>query len=138
MPKVHRRERADGVDVRLQAFLDWWEAAGPFELTVLRDGGVRWDQAMQLAFFQAGKSKAKNLSETPHGRGGALDVAPFVNGDVPWMDWGLFERMGILAEDHGFIWGGRWENPKDGPHIQVADWRSLAFPPLAADEEDTT
>lgn len=127
--RVHHRERAKGVDIRLIAFLDWWESNGPFELTVLKDGGVRTDEARQRNFYEVGTSKAKTLDETPHGRGGALDCAPLINGDVPWTDKGLFERMGRFAESKGLQWGGRWKDPVDGPHIQVPDWRQLPFPP---------
>lgn len=134
MATIFHRERADGVEVRLQAFLDWWMVNGPFDLMVLKDGGVRTDAAAQMAFFNAGRSKAMTLDQTPHGRAGALDVAPYINGAVPWLDWSLFERMGVLAESQGFVWGGRWTSPRDGDHIECADWRTLPYPPQCLEE----
>lgn len=127
---VLHRERADGVDLRLQGFLDWWAGHGAFPLLVLTDGGVRTNEALQAHFFEAGVSKAKTLAETPHGRAGALDLAPLIHGNVPWTDMGLFRTIGIAAEKQGFQWGGRWTNPVDCPHVQVPNWKLLPFPPV--------
>lgn len=127
--KVHKKERALGVDPRLTAFLDWWETHGPFELMVLHDGGIRADERRQQALFEQGRSRANTLSKTPHGRAGAVDVAPWVDSQVPWNKWDLFLCMGIIAEMHGLKWGGRWENLRDGPHLEVSDWQALPYPP---------
>lgn len=36
-----------------------------------------------------------------------------------------WERVGILGERLGLVWGGRWKSIKDRPHFERADWRSL-------------
>lgn len=125
---ILHEERAKGVDLRLLAFLEWWKARGPFTLTVLPGGGFRTDEAEQLANFRSGASRARTLADTPHGRGGALDLAPLIGSKVDWTDWATFEVMGGLAEDRGLEWGGRWTTLKDGPHIQVPNWRVLPYP----------
>lgn len=129
---IYHRARATGVDGRLLAFLDWWETHGPFPLLVLTDGGIRWDEERQTFFFKTGRSRAATLSETAHGRGGAIDAAPYVNGKVPWHDWDFFECYGEAAEQQGLVWGGRWTKLRDGPHIEVPNWRALPFPPPTA------
>jgi len=126
---VFHRERADGVDQRLQDFLDSWAQYGTFDLVVLPDGGLRTDEALQEQFYADGKSKAATLAETPHGRGGAIDVAPRINGVVPWDRWDLFQAIGQYGKSIGLNWGGDFLTEKrDGPHLEVPDWRSLPLP----------
>jgi hypothetical protein len=127
---IWRRDRALGVDGRLLRFLDWWEAHGEFPILVLPDGGLRISKEEQARLYAVGASKARTLEETPHGRGGALDLAPYSDGLVPWTKWGLFAQIGQAAEWQGLEWGGRWTELKDGPHIQVPDWKTLPYPPL--------
>jgi len=56
----------------------------------------------------------------------AVDLAPWVNGDIPWDNWSAFERiskaMKRAAKTLGvqIEWGGDWESFKDGPHYQLA------------------
>lgn len=137
---VLRRDRANGVDQRLQDFLDWWEGYGPFPLTVMIDGGVRTDEAKQAQFFATGVSGAKTLAETPHGRGGAMDLYPTINGEIRGLLYDpdqeeaatYFRQMGALAKEHGLKWGGDWLRRKDLPHVEVPDWKELPFPPRGA------
>lgn len=135
---VAHRERANGVDARLLAFLDDWEREGPFLICVCSDGGVRIDEASQEKFYAAGNSNAASLSETPHGRGGALDVAPYYrNGplgnppllyDAQYTHKACFDAIGAFAQARGLVWGGGFGgNFVDMPHVEVPDWRSLPF-----------
>jgi hypothetical protein len=128
---VAHRERAVGVDGRLLMFLDEWDAHGPFPIVVLPDGGIR-DDAKQAALYASGRTapgsvvtNARNASETPHGHAGALDVAPYIGGAVPWGRLDLFASIGQFAKARGLVWGGDWVTLKDYPHVEVPDWRSL-------------
>ena len=127
--KVFRKDRAKGVHPLLVSFLEWWEQHGPFCIVVLAEGGLRMDAELQARLFASGATRARTLEDTPHGRGAALDVAPRINGAVPWQDWGLFLVIGERAEALGLEWGGRWKTLRDGPHLQVPDWRQLPYPP---------
>ncbi len=134
MPRVYHRERAEGVHPRLEAFLLWWEAHGPFPLGVGDHGGIRADEAVQARLFAEGRSRAKTLAETPHGRGCALDCYPVDAGDGRPPRYCLdeldprWERYGRLAELLGLEWGGRWKRV-DRPHVEAKGWRVLAPPP---------
>jgi hypothetical protein len=45
------------------------------------------------------------------------DQSDGIGNDVTWtFRW--FERWGVLAEEIGLEWGGRWEGLVDGPHVQ--------------------
>lgn len=125
-PVVHR-ERAAGVDQRLQDFLDEWERTGPFQICVCPDGGVRTDEAKQEALAAAGKSNAATLADTPHGRAGAVDLAPYYRWSPQYDDWSPFEEIGARAKAFGLRWGGDFINLRDGPHVEVPDWRGLPF-----------
>ena len=51
----------------------------------------------------------------------ALDFAVVVGGKVSW-DRREYEPVGLLAEQRGLIWGGRWTKPPlgpDAPHVEV-------------------
>lgn len=126
--RVQNWERANGAVAPLQEFLGWWAANGPFPIMVAPDGGMRTDNAKQADFYARGLSKAKNLEQTPHGRGAALDLWPvgFNPGrslsDQPEIKR-RFEEMGRLAKARGFVWGGDWG--WDFPHIEVKSWAKL-------------
>lgn len=129
--RVWHRQRAAGVRPELIAFLDAWDSYGeaPFPVVVCPDGGLRTDEAKQHALFVAGKTKAETLANTPHGRGAAVDVAPYrlVKGRYA-PDFSVkddFRIIGEFAEALGLVWGGRFHGFFDGPHIQIRDWRSL-------------
>jgi hypothetical protein len=131
--RVFHRERARGVDARLVAFLDWWEGHGPFPVTLAPTAGVRTDELEQARLYASGASKARTLGDTPHGRGGALDLEPVeVLAGVPTrlrLDEALYRELGRVAKAHGLEWGGDFPGFFDGAHVQVPNWRSLPYPP---------
>lgn len=135
-PRVRSRARAAGVNARLLAFLDWWEAFGPFPISVGWKGGLRTDEAEQAALFGRGVTKARTLGETPHGRGGALDLYPVIDGVTRGLDGdknmtearAYFAQLGALAKQQGFVWGGDFKSITDLPHIELPDWKYLPMP----------
>jgi hypothetical protein len=136
-PRVRNRQRAAGAHPRLIAFLDWWDANGPIPITVGENGGVRTDPAAQLGYYLAGTSGAATLDDTPHGRGAAMDLWPYIPGTLT-PDFGAgaeslarYLAIGEAAERFGLVWGGRWTKP-DRPHVELPGWRQLPYPPLVA------
>ncbi|MFZ5469475.1 MAG: M15 family metallopeptidase [Myxococcota bacterium] len=149
--RIHNRHRADGMRAELRAFLDWWEAHGPFPLQIPPLGGLRTD-AEQAALYAQGRTapgarvtNAATARDTPHGRGAALDVYPVreVNfaGGVARIWTGdesdpaeraharaLLARVGEAAEARGLVWGGRWNGLEDLPHLELPNWLELPMP----------
>ncbi len=145
-----------GIDQRIQDFFYFWAKHGPFPITIPETGGLRTDEAGQEELWNQGRTApgpragdtgfpvlgltvtaAKTLAQTPHGRGGAGDaeVAVVMNGRViatltdtrqPKIRL-QYEHYGLLAEEHGLEWGGRWKS-KDMAHVQVPDWKHLPMP----------
>lgn len=143
--KVQNRSRAAGVSSELDAFLDWWDLNGEFDITISPDGGLRTDAAKQAQYFANGTSKARTLDQTAHGRAGAIDVQPVSYDPTRAVDadtYALFETIGRAGEAFGLVWGGRWSrayppstgNPYGGDlaHLEVEDWASLPYPPDSA------
>lgn len=143
--RVRYRERAAGVIAELGEFLDWWEANGPFDVVVAVDGGVRYDEATQRAYYEAGASKAPTLSATPHGRAAAVDLVPSgfdPRKPIDAVTYRRFLTIGESAEARGLVWGGRWlrafppssVNPYGGdlPHVEVRNWAALPYPPRSS------
>ena len=61
---------------------------------------------------------ARNLSKlSTHSWGIAVDVD--VNDNPLGADPVIDDRIVVIFEDHGFLWGGRWSRP-DGMHFQYA------------------
>ncbi len=135
--KVLHRERAAGVDARLQRFLDWWNLYGPFTVMVGVDGGLR-DPLKQLELYAQGRRQNPDGSLTvvdptavvtqtlssKHTRGEALDLWP-VRDRKPVLevrdstDEQLYRQLGDIAKLHGFAWGGDWKGLVDRPHIEI-------------------
>ena len=72
---------------------------------------------------------AKGASTTMRSRhltGHAIDMAPYVDGEIRW-DWPLYHQIAPHfkeAADHlgikGLEWGGDWKSFPDGPHWQLS------------------
>lgn len=144
--RVLDRDAADGVDARLQAFLDDWDENGPHVIRVANGvfgghryvGGVR-DRAQQLDDFNANLSKAKPVDErdstnvAPHMHRGALDIWPrdfvpnrsFEEQPVPADYPAMFKAQADFARTrHGLTAGFYWQHP-DMPHVELPDWKTL-------------
>jgi len=70
------------------------------------------------------KKGASQTMKSRHINGFAVDIAPFVAGQVRW-DWPLYFQLAATvkqaAKDVGVPveWGGDWKTFKDGPHWQL-------------------
>jgi peptidoglycan L-alanyl-D-glutamate endopeptidase CwlK len=75
----------------------------------------------QKQLVASGASKTLN---SRHLDGHAVDIAPYVNGEIRW-DWPLYNKlakaMKAAAKEVGvpIEWGGDWLRFKDGPHWQL-------------------
>jgi peptidoglycan L-alanyl-D-glutamate endopeptidase CwlK len=56
----------------------------------------------------------------------AFDFVPIVNGKAIWDDNDLWERCGVIGEQCGLEWGGRWKKFVDRPHMQDTMGFSIA------------
>jgi hypothetical protein len=143
-------EHATGVHPALRGLLGEWNRVGGHTVVVAPGdvaswpypGGVRTDEAGQVAAAGAGLSKATTLRDTAHGRGAALDVWP--DGFDPhrgfdtqpglehlfrvFGEWAEAQSVQVGGDVWNFTWGGRWKKP-DLPHVEIFGWRSLPFPP---------
>jgi peptidoglycan LD-endopeptidase CwlK len=55
----------------------------------------------------------------------AFDVVPLVNGKAVW-DSNMWPLIGMLGEQVGLTWGGRWKKFKDLPHFEYHPGLTLA------------
>lgn len=75
----------------------------------------------QKELFNKGASQTMN---SRHLTGHAVDIAPYIDGQVRW-DWPPFyklaDAMKTAADELGvkLVWGGDWQNFKDGPHYEL-------------------
>lgn len=102
----------------------------PFDLTILC--GHR-NQADQDAAYRGGASKLR-WPRSKHNSlpSRAVDVAPYVGGQVSW-DWAHYHAIAPLVKDEWgkmvaedlvpegveLTWGGDWRSFPDGPHWQL-------------------
>lgn len=156
--KVHHFERLTGCQQRIiDPFLKW-EELGEFPLVILPDGGLRTDEAKQRELYQLGKSMAKTLKETSHGRGMAGDVGfakviknivvgiytEELDGDEYLRRADIFvdfmRKLGLVIGDDWkkqfsskrILVNGVWRMSRGGdtPHVNLPGWQSLPFPPV--------
>lgn len=62
--------------------------------------------------------------ESPHNYGAAFDICflgpnPYPEDDMLW------ETVGLIGEQCGLVWGGRFKRFVDRPHFEVKTWRDL-------------
>jgi peptidoglycan L-alanyl-D-glutamate endopeptidase CwlK len=61
-----------------------------------------------------------------HNFGRAFDFVPLLNGKPQWDNSALYSRCGILAEEAGLEWAGRWTGKlKETAHCQYREGRTL-------------
>lgn len=91
--------------------------------------GLR-SMADQKRLVKMGKSRTLN---SRHLTGHAVDLHPWVRGEIPWNDWGLWvtlsnqvqaaaKKIGVPIE-----WGGDWARFTDCPHFQLP-WKEYPAP----------
>jgi peptidoglycan L-alanyl-D-glutamate endopeptidase CwlK len=56
----------------------------------------------------------------------AFDFVPIINGKAQWNDIETFNRCGLLAEQVGLEWAGRWKSFKELAHCQQTFGLSIA------------
>ena len=56
----------------------------------------------------------------------AFDFVPIVNGKAQWNDKALFNRIGIMGEDMGLTWSGRFIKFPEMAHFQLTNGLTLA------------
>lgn len=100
--------------------------------------------AVQMAYFSRGRMEPKYVKlmyaaaglyeptdvecrtintqtlRSKHIDGKAIDFVPVKNGKYWWTaPVEVWERMGVIGEENGLKWGGRWKDFKDTPHFEV-------------------
>ena len=82
--------------------------------------GLR-SHARQLELVRSGASQTMN---SRHLTGHAVDLAPFIAGQIRW-DWPPFHEIAKAVKqaakelDVAIVWGGDWKTFKDGPHFEL-------------------
>lgn len=75
----------------------------------------------QAALKEAGASKTL---KSRHLTGHALDLAPFIAGEIRW-DWPPFHKIAAAMKQAAaelgvaIVWGGDWRTFRDGPHFEL-------------------
>ena len=57
----------------------------------------------------------------------ACDVAPVVNGSIPWNDIDLWDKIGAIGKECGLDWGGDFHSFVDRPHFQIRQAPPLSY-----------
>lgn len=111
-------KRLQGVHPNLVAVVRRALEIGPLDFSVVE--GLR-TEARQRQLVAQGASRTMN---SRHLTGHAVDIAPFVGGQIRW-DWPLFHQLAPAMKQAAqelnvpIIWGGDWRTFKDGPHFEL-------------------
>jgi hypothetical protein len=77
-------------------------------------------QERQQALFEQGATQLRTVGV--HHYGLACDLVKDINGEPSWK--GDFSFLGVVAPEHGLVWGGDWGRPdlphsfRDNDHVQ--------------------
>lgn len=86
------------------------------ELTVVETYRTHSKQAEYKGMGKAYTRKGAGRSK--HQYGLAVDVVPLVNGEPEWENKALWRKIGIIGEQLGMRWGGRWRYLYDPGHFE--------------------
>ncbi|KCB48590.1 M15 family metallopeptidase [Bordetella hinzii] len=123
------RSRLAGVHPNLVAVVEM--AARRYEPRFMVVEGVRApERQRELVAKGASQTQDSLHLRQLDGWGRAVDLAPLVEGSVPWNEWGRFAALANVMKDAAaelgvpVEWGGDWRTLRDGPHFQIPrDWK---------------
>jgi len=90
------------------------------------------DNESQAALYAQGRTQPGKIvtnakpGQSYHNYRYAFDFAPQVNGKIAWNDTQLFIRCGLIAENQGLEWAGRWQKFQELAHCQYTAGLTLA------------
>lgn len=111
-------ERLEGVHEDLRAVIERAIEITPIDFTVLE--GLRSLERQRKLY----NSRASTTMNSRHLTGHAVDIAPYVDGEIRW-DWPLYYPVAAAVKKAAvelnvdIEWGGDWSKFKDGPHWQL-------------------
>lgn len=114
--------RLEGVHPDLVAVVKRTITVTPIDFTVL-EGLRTMDRQRQL--MRQGATRTLN---SRHLTGHAVDIAPFIDGEVSW-HWPHYHTLAPAVKQAArelnitLEWGGDWRSFKDGPHWQLS-WKT--------------
>jgi peptidoglycan L-alanyl-D-glutamate endopeptidase CwlK len=124
----------DDLDARFRPFVDAFVAACAAQsLDVLIYCTYRSNEE-QTALYAQGRAVPGHIvtnaqaGQSAHNYRLAFDGCPLFNGKPMWAEplsgdhWHLY---GQIAQDCGMEWGGAWHGFVEGPHCQMANWKTL-------------
>lgn len=91
--------------------------------------------AEQDDLYAQGRTKPGHIitnakaGSSAHNYGLAFDGAPTIGGKPLWdepLNGPHWTKYGQLARASGLIWGGTWLTFKEGPHIEMPNWKQIA------------
>ena len=113
------KQRMTGVHPDLVRVMELAIKLTQVDFTVLE--GLR-TQSRQASLVASGASTTMN---SRHLTGHAIDIAPFIDGEVRW-DWPLYYKLAAAVKaaaaqlNIAIVWGGDWKTFKDGPHFELS------------------
>ena len=116
--------RLEGVHPKLVAVVKRAIEITPVDFMVVE--GLRTIEK-QKEYVAKGVSKTMRSYHLKHtdGYGHAVDLAPLINGDIPWEDYSQFKKVAsamkkaALEQGVTITWGGDWKTFVDTPHFQL-------------------
>ena len=89
--------------------------------------------AEQDELYEQGRTKPGKIvtnaraGESLHNWRCAFDFVPMVAGKPQWSDKALYLKAGIIAENCGLVWSGRWQGKlREAAHCQYTGGLTLA------------
>lgn len=146
---IKHPERLEKLDARLKRFVEVLGQRLPYDILVVQ--GFRTEEE-QAVLYAKGRTtpgpivtRAKHATDSPHGRGAAVDLVPIIQGKPDWNARAYFAEMAEIGREMGVAWGAKFEGLADWDHYEILGWRAIPFdddltpahPQRAFDPEET-
>ncbi|MBP4043810.1 M15 family metallopeptidase [Chromobacterium violaceum] len=85
---------------------------------------IEWVRSIIRQKELVGQGASRTMNSR-HLTGHAIDLAPWMDGAIPWKNWPAFEEVGLAMKKAAselnipIVWGGDWKNFRDGPHFEL-------------------
>jgi len=115
------KDLTPAMQLKAEAFVEACDAAGIDVLIycTLRTGAEQ-DELYKIGRSLPGKIVTNaRAGQSLHNTGRAFDFVPMIHGKPQWGDKTLYARCGIIGEELGLEWAGRWTGRlRETAHMQ--------------------
>lgn len=126
MGKIFHEERLNKVHPDLIKVIKHAAILCEFDVVIIEGARSAKEHAYNLKHGLSRTQRSRHvISNNKCGYACAVDMAPYIKGQIPWKQWDLFAKLNkhVAVSERIYNvcveWGGDWKGFKDGNHWQL-------------------